>query len=298
MITGARGLCTAEVGVRFPSPPSHQVRVSCSIDPGAVCWRRGSSTLAAARSPPAQGQASPCARSALSTAGSGARPAAARGRRRFWAEEYPDGDSRRTPASQSRHRRSSRDVDHDARIREQRACSAGAGEPRTTAGYAVLAGTTVTNTGPTLVSGNLGLSPGSSVTGFPPGLVVGGVQNVANAQAVQAQSDLVTAYNDAAGRTPATTVLGDASAGLTLVAGVYSGGALDLTGTLTLDAQGDPGAVFIFQAASTLITASAAACDCSTAPSRATSSGRSEVRRRSGPPRSSRGRSSPSRRSG
>jgi hypothetical protein len=127
----------------------------------------------------------------------------------------------------------------------------------TTSSYAVLAGTTVTNTGPTLVNGNLGLSPGSSVTGFPPGLVTGGVQNVANAQAVQAQSDLVTAYDDAAGRTPATTVLGDSLGGLTLVAGLYSGGALDLTGTLTLDAQGDTGAVFIFQAASTLITASA-----------------------------------------
>jgi hypothetical protein len=127
----------------------------------------------------------------------------------------------------------------------------------TTAGYAVLAGTTVTNTGPTTVSGDLGLSPGSSVTGFPPGLVSGGVQNVANAAAVQAQSDLVTAYNDAAGRTPATTVAGDTLGGLTLTAGVYSGGALGLTGTLTLDAQGDSGAVFIFQAASTLITASA-----------------------------------------
>src|SRR4051812_43670227 len=66
----------------------------------------------------------------------------------------------------------------------------------TTASYAVLAGTTVTNTGPTLVNGNLGLSPGSSVTGFPPGLVTGGVQNVANAPAVQAKSDLVTAYDD------------------------------------------------------------------------------------------------------
>src|SRR3954451_19376117 len=55
----------------------------------------------------------------------------------------------------------------------------------TTASYAVLAGTTVTNTGPTLVTGNLGLSPGSAVTGFPPGLVSGGVQHVADAQAVQ-----------------------------------------------------------------------------------------------------------------
>jgi len=120
--------------------------------------------------------------------------------------------------------------------------------------YAVLAGTTVTNTGPTTVSGDLGLSPGSSVTGFPPGLVFG-TQNVANPAAVQAQNDLTTAYNDAAGRTPATTVVGDTLGGLTLTAGVYSGGALDLTGTLTL--QGDSSSVFIFQAASTLITASA-----------------------------------------
>ena len=127
----------------------------------------------------------------------------------------------------------------------------------TTASYAVLAATTVTNTGPTLVNGNLGLSPGSAVTGFPPGLVAGGVaergQRAGGASAV----GLVTAYNDAAGRTPATTVLGDSLGGLTLVAGLYSGGALDLTGPLTLDAQGDPGAVFIFQTASTLITASA-----------------------------------------
>jgi hypothetical protein len=127
----------------------------------------------------------------------------------------------------------------------------------TAADYAVLAGSTVTSTGPTMVSGNLGLSPGTSVTGFPPGLISGGVQNVANPAAVQAKADLVTAYNDAAGATPATPVTASTLGGLTLNAGVYSGGALDLTGTLTLDAQGDPGAVFIFQAASTLITASA-----------------------------------------
>ncbi|MCW2978113.1 MAG: hypothetical protein JWM06_3394, partial [Actinomycetia bacterium] len=131
------------------------------------------------------------------------------------------------------------------------------GNLRTAAGYAVLAGTTVTSTGPTTVNGNLGLSPGSSVTGFGPGLVSGGVQNVANPAAVQAKADLVTAYNDAAGQTPTTAVAGDALGGLTVTPGVYSGGALDLTGTLTLDAQGDRNAVFVFQAASTLITASA-----------------------------------------
>ena len=79
----------------------------------------------------------------------------------------------------------------------------------TAAGYAVLAGSTVTSTGPTIVSGDLGLSPGTSVTGFPPGLMNGGVQNVANPAAVQAKSDLVAAYDEAAGQTPATPVVGE-----------------------------------------------------------------------------------------
>jgi hypothetical protein len=123
----------------------------------------------------------------------------------------------------------------------------------TAASYGVLAGTTVTNTGATTVNGNLGLSPGSSVTGFPPGLVIPpGVQNVDNAPAVQAQSDLTTAYNDAAARTPPTTSGLTDLTGLTLVPGVYSGGALSLTGTVTLNGAG----VYIFQAASTLITGS------------------------------------------
>ena len=127
----------------------------------------------------------------------------------------------------------------------------------TAAGYAVLAGSTVTSTGPTIVSGDLGLSPGTSVTGFPPGLMNGGVQNVANPAALQAKSDLGAAYDEAAALAPATPVAASTLGGLTLTPGVYSGGALDLTGTLTLDAQGDSEAVFVFQAASTLITASA-----------------------------------------
>jgi subtilisin family serine protease len=127
---------------------------------------------------------------------------------------------------------------------------------RTASDYAILAGSTVTSTGPTTVDGDLGLSPGSAVTGAP-SLLGGGMQNIANPAAVQAKADLVTAYNDVAGQTPATPVAGSVLGGLTLGPGVYSGGALDLTGTLTLDAQGDPAAVFVFQAASTLITASA-----------------------------------------
>jgi hypothetical protein len=122
--------------------------------------------------------------------------------------------------------------------------------------FAVLAGQTVTNTGPTTINGDLGVMPGSAIPGFPPGKVNGAI-HAADAVALQAQSDLTTAFNDAAGRTPPALLSADLS-GLTLTAGVYKApGALGLTGALTLDAQGDPNAVFIFQAASTLITASA-----------------------------------------
>ncbi len=126
----------------------------------------------------------------------------------------------------------------------------------TASSFAVLAGTTVTNTGSSVVSGNLGVSPGSAVTGFPPGQVVNGTQHAADATALQAESDLTTGYLDAAGRTPVTTVSSDLG-GQTLAPGVYKAtSGLALTGTVTLDAQNDPSAVFIFQAGSTLITAS------------------------------------------
>lgn len=122
--------------------------------------------------------------------------------------------------------------------------------------FAVLAGTTVTNTGPTIISGNLGVSPGTAVTGFPPGSVIDGKQHRADEVALNAQSDLVTAYNDAAGRTPVTTVSKDLG-GQMLAPGVYkAAGGIGLTGTVTLNANNDPNAVFIFQAGSTLITAS------------------------------------------
>jgi LPXTG-motif cell wall-anchored protein len=125
----------------------------------------------------------------------------------------------------------------------------------TAASFAVLAGTTVTNTGPSVISGDVGVSPGTAVVGFPPGIVNNGTIHAADAVAAQAQADLTTAYNDAAGRSTTATVTADL-AGQTLVSGVYTGATLGLTGTVTLDAQGDPNAVFIFQAASTLITAS------------------------------------------
>jgi len=118
--------------------------------------------------------------------------------------------------------------------------------------FAVLAGSAVTNTGPSTVNGNLGVSPGTAVSGFPPGTV-----HAADAVAAQAQSDLTIAYNDAAGRTPPASVSGDLG-GLMLTPGVYkSGSSLGLTGALTLDAQGNPNSVFVFQVGSTLTTASA-----------------------------------------
>ena len=121
--------------------------------------------------------------------------------------------------------------------------------------FAVLGASTVTNTGPSVINGDLGVSPGTAITGFPPGLVNGTV-SAANAVAGQAQSDLTTAYNDAAGRTPAVLVPGDLG-GLFLTPGVYKrSSSLLLTGDATLDAQGNADAVFIFQIGSTLTTAS------------------------------------------
>jgi hypothetical protein len=126
----------------------------------------------------------------------------------------------------------------------------------TAATYAVLAGSTVTNTGDSVISGDLGLSPGRSVTGFPPGEVIAGTMHVADAVALKAQNDLTTAYNDAAGRPTADDVTDKDLGGMTLTPGVYEAStAMALTGTLTLNAQGNPAAVFIFKAGSTLITA-------------------------------------------
>ena len=130
-----------------------------------------------------------------------------------------------------------------------------ASQPRlvTAGNFAVLAASTVTNTGPTVITGNLGLSPGSSVTGFPPGIVTG-TQHVADSTAATAQTDLVTAYNDAAGATSTSNLTGQDLGGKTLTPGVYTfSSSAQLTGTLTLSGNG----VFIFQIGSTLTTASA-----------------------------------------
>ncbi|MBX4204793.1 MAG: DUF3494 domain-containing protein [Candidatus Doudnabacteria bacterium] len=121
--------------------------------------------------------------------------------------------------------------------------------------FAVLGATTITNTGSTIVNGDLGLSPGTSVTGFPPG-TINGTQHITDSAAAQAEVDLSTAYNAAAGQSVTVTVSGDLG-GQTLVSGVYnSASSLGLTGALTLDGQGNPNSVFVFQSGSSLTTAS------------------------------------------
>lgn len=139
----------------------------------------------------------------------------------------------------------------------QAATSVGLG---TADSFAVLAGSGVTNTGPSVINGDLGTSPTPAVTGFggaPNGTVNGSIHQ-ADALAGQAKDDLTTAYNNAAGQGPATTLATELG-GQTLTPGVYdsAAGTFGITGTLTLDAQGNPDAVFIFKMASTLITASA-----------------------------------------
>jgi hypothetical protein len=130
----------------------------------------------------------------------------------------------------------------------------------TTSTFAVLAGETITNTGPTTISGSaggdVGLHPGSSFPGQAQATISGAV-HLADAVALIAKNDLIAAYNDAAGRTPVTTIATELG-GQTLTPGVYvsQSGTFQITGTLTLDAQGDPNAVFIFKTATTLITAS------------------------------------------
>lgn len=123
---------------------------------------------------------------------------------------------------------------------------------------AVLAGTSVTNTGATVITGDLGLSPGTSVGGFPPG-ILNGTLHINTAIANQAKLDLTAAYNDAAGRTSTDMVsLAGNLGGLTLTPGLYKSiSSLSISsGDLTFDARGNPAAVFIIQIASTLSTTS------------------------------------------
>jgi hypothetical protein len=123
--------------------------------------------------------------------------------------------------------------------------------------FAVLAGATVTSTGATVVHGDLGVSPGTAVTGFPPGTIVGTL-HAGDAAAADAETDLTIAYNDAAGRSTAPVLISGNLGGMTLSPGLYkSSSSLEISaGDLTLDAQGNANAVFIFQMASTFVTTS------------------------------------------
>lgn len=103
--------------------------------------------------------------------------------------------------------------------------------------FAVLGGQTVTNTGPSIITGNLGVSPGSAITGFPPGLVTGGTTHAADAVALQAQNDTITTYNNLAGQACTSDLTDQDLGGKTLVPGVYCfSSSAQLTGGLTLNA--------------------------------------------------------------
>jgi hypothetical protein len=123
---------------------------------------------------------------------------------------------------------------------------------------AVLAGSSITSTGATNITGDIGLSPGSSIGGFPPG-ILNGVQHINTEISTQAKLDLTAAYNDAAGRTSTDIVtLSGNIGGLTLTPGLYkSTSSLAISsGDLTFDAKGNANAVFIIQIATTLTTTS------------------------------------------
>jgi hypothetical protein len=124
----------------------------------------------------------------------------------------------------------------------------------TAAPFSVLAGSTVTNTGPTTMFGDLGLAPGSSVTGEPHVL---GSTHIDEAVATGAKNALTTAYNEAAERPPSGSA-GTELAGQEFSPGVYNASKALLlsSGSVILNAEGNPDAVFIFQVGSTLITES------------------------------------------
>lgn len=123
--------------------------------------------------------------------------------------------------------------------------------------FAVLGGSTVTNIGATTVTGDLGVSPGLAITGFPPGIVSGGTIHAGGAVALQAQTDVTAAYVALASEACGQDLTGKDLGGLTLTPGVYCfTSSAQLTGALTLDALGRADAVFIFKIASTLTTAS------------------------------------------
>ena len=125
--------------------------------------------------------------------------------------------------------------------------------------FAILAGSTITSTGPSIVNGNVGLSPGSALVGFPPG-IINGTQEITTPTAAAAKLCLTAAYIDGQGRSLNAISLPGQLGGLTLAPGLYSNSSTSgISGTgpngiLTLDAQGNANSVWIFQLGSTLTT--------------------------------------------
>jgi type VI secretion system secreted protein VgrG len=132
--------------------------------------------------------------------------------------------------------------------------------PLGTAGsYAALASSTLTNTGGSVLTGDAGVFPGAAIVGFPPGGITG-VFQAGTAAAGTAQNDVTTAYNMLAGQACDVNMTGIDLGGKTLTPGVYCfNTSAQLTGALTLDALGNPGAVWVFQTGSTITTAAGSA---------------------------------------
>jgi Ice-binding-like len=123
--------------------------------------------------------------------------------------------------------------------------------------FGVLAGTTVTNTGDTVIDGDLGVWPGTSITGFPPGIVNGTIYD-GDAVAMQAQADALNAYNFFQGLSSNENLTGQNLGGLELAPGVYTfNSSAQLTGDLTINWEGLSNQTVVFQIGSTLTTASA-----------------------------------------
>ncbi len=128
------------------------------------------------------------------------------------------------------------------------------------ASFGIIGSTAITNTGPSVVNGDMGITPNgrTSITGFPPGIVTGTIE-AANARAAAARDDAVAAYNAAAASVVTTDKTGQDLGGQVLPEGVYGfSSSAGITGVLTLDGRGNPASMFIFKIGSTLTTATAA----------------------------------------
>ena len=124
--------------------------------------------------------------------------------------------------------------------------------------YSILAASTITSTGAmgTVVTGNIGVSPGTAITGFPPAVLMGGDMSQGNVAAMHAQISVLNAYFTAARKAPTESLTGTDLGGLTLLPGVYKfDSSAAMNGMLTLDAGGDPNAVWTFQVGSSLLIA-------------------------------------------